>query len=180
MLTQVLWLPFSIDTVPPIKLHWNADVCYEAQIRPLTNASLDAEASSKAADWTSLVLRSVFTNNIPPEYQDFALLLSPPDGKIAIDFSGTAHAGNEFISGYQPQTNDWAGRGIVRVAGHYSRAYILRNVCEPSRESQNPVEAPLEMQLVVNSFPKRRSFLKAPESDQAGAAYTSTQSFPAS
>ena len=179
VISQVLWLPFRIDAVHTTKLYWNADVCYEAEIRPLAHAPLDAEARRKASDWTSLVLRSVFANNLPVEYQDFALLLSQPDGKIASDFSG-AHAGNDVISGRQPKGNEWAGCGIVRVAGRHGRAYVLKDVCEPLPESQDSTQAPLEVQLVVSSFPKPHSFLKVPENDQAGAAYTSTQSFPVS
>lgn len=179
VLTQVLWLPFGVDAVPKIKLHWNAGVCYEAQIRPLAHASLDTEAHSKAADWTSLVLHSVFANSIPADYHDFALLLTRPDGKTAADFSGV-HTGNKFISGKQTQTNDRVGRGILRAAGYHGRAYVLRDVAEHPPGSPNSTQAPPEMQLVVNSFPKRRSFLKIPEGDQAGAAYTSTQSFPVS
>jgi dsRNA-specific ribonuclease/ERCC4-related helicase len=179
VLSQVLWLPFSTNAVGTMKLYWNASVCYEAQIRPLVNASLDAEARSKAADWTSLVLRSVFANSIPHEYRNFALLLSQPDGKLASDFSG-AHVGDEFISSRQPKLNGWAGCGVVRVAGHYGRAYVLKVVCEPLLDLQDSTQSPLETQLVVSAFPKRRSFLKAPESDQTGTAYTSTQSIPVS
>jgi dsRNA-specific ribonuclease/ERCC4-related helicase len=179
VLSQVLWLPFGTDTVQTIKLHWNAGVCYEAQIHPLTYEALDAKARSKAADWTSLVLRSVLANSIPNEHQDFALLLSQPDGKTASDFSG-AQAGDEFISSHQPKMNGLASCGIVRVAGHHGRAYILKDTCEPLPGSQDSTQVSLEMQLVVSAFPKRRSFLKAPESNQAGAAYTSTQSFPVS
>ncbi|GAB7322659.1 hypothetical protein MBLNU13_g03566t1 [Cladosporium sp. NU13] len=177
--SQMLWLPFGIDDVHTIKLHWNAEVCYEAQISPLANAPLDAEARSKATDWTSLVLRSVFSNCMPSEHQDFAVLLSPPDGNIASDFSG-AHVGNDFISGSQPKMNVWAGCGLVRVAGRHGRAYVLKDVYEPSTESQDSTQAPPEMQLVVSSFPKRYSFLRVSNKDQAGTAYTSTQSLPVS
>jgi dsRNA-specific ribonuclease/ERCC4-related helicase len=178
VISQVLWLPFRIDNVHTTRLHWNADVCYEAEIRPLAHAALDAEARSKAADWTSLVLRSVFAN-LPVAHQDFALLLSQPDDKTASDFSG-ANAGNDVISGGQPEVNEWAGCGIVRVAGRQGRAYVSKDVCEPLPESQDSTQTPLEVQLVVSSFPKPHSFLKVPENDQAGAAYTSTQSFPVS
>lgn len=164
--------PFWYRCSQTTRLHWNAGVCYEAHIRPLAHARLDADARSKAADWTSLVLRSVFANSIPVEHQHFALLLSQPDGKIASDFSG-AHAGNDFISGRQPNIYDWAGCSIVHVAGHHGRAYVLKDVSEQSSHSQDSTK-PLEMQLMVSSFPKRRCFLKVPDSDHA---YTSTQSF---
>lgn len=72
--------------------------------------------------------------------------------------------------------NDWAGCGVVHVAGHYGRAYVLKDVCEQSSQSQDSIQ-PLEMQLMVSSFPKRRCFLTVPDSDHT---YTSTQSFPAS
>lgn len=179
VLSQVLWLPFGIDDVLTIKLHWNTEICYEAHIRPLADISLNAEARRKAIDWTSLALRSVFSNSMPSEHQDFAMLLSAPDGKIASDFTG-AHIGNEFVGSRQSHMCDWLGSGIVRVAGHHGRAYVLQDVHEPLPESQDSAQAPLETQLVVNSFPKRRSFLLVSENDQTGTAYTSTQSFPVS
>lgn len=100
VLSQLLWLPFRIDAAEKVQLHWNADVHYEASIRPIPRASLDADERSKAADWTSLVLRSVFSSSIPAERRNFAVLLSPPGGKAAADLAGV-HVPHDFANRHQ-------------------------------------------------------------------------------
>jgi ERCC4-related helicase len=41
VLSQTLWLPFRVETVESIRLHWNTDVCYEASVRPLPLETLE-------------------------------------------------------------------------------------------------------------------------------------------
>jgi len=117
VISAVLWLPSETDAAQTTKLFWSSEVCYEASISSIAGAELDGEERSKAVDWTSLVLRPVFANNMPAEYSDFAILLSTPDGKVAADSSGS-YTGNDFI------VSHWANMadpGTVRVAGHHGR-----------------------------------------------------------
>jgi ERCC4-related helicase len=175
VLSAVLWLPFHTDADQTTKLYWNAEVCYEVSINPIDRSSMVAEERCKAFDWTSLVLRSVFANNMPAEYSDFAILLSPPDGKVAADFSGS-YTGNDFIVCHRANMAD---PGTVRVVGHHGRAYVLRDICEPVPDSQNSREWSQETQLTVSLFPKRRNF-HVPSSNQTSIACTSSESFPLS
>jgi dsRNA-specific ribonuclease/ERCC4-related helicase len=175
VLKTVLWLPFQTNVAQTIKLHWNSEVHYDASIEPITQEYLDAGDRSKAVDWTSFILRSAFASNMPTECSDFAFLLSPPNGKVAADFSGSC-PGNDTIG---PLRASVADCGTVRVAGHHGRAYILRDVRKPLIGSQDRPQPPQEMQLIVSLFPKRRNF-HVPESNQASISYTSTQSFPVS
>jgi dsRNA-specific ribonuclease/ERCC4-related helicase len=176
VLSQELWLPFQVEAAERIKLHWNAEVHYEASILPMSHASLDAEGISNASGWTLMVLRSVFASSIPAERRDPALLLSPPKTEIWSNLSG-AYAAYDSVNHCQAQINDPASCGIVRIAGQYGKPYILKNMHKPALESQEPAQAISETQLIVTSFPKRRTFLHTLENIQSGTAYTSKQSF---
>jgi hypothetical protein len=179
VLSEILWLPFHINTAERIQLHWNSDVRYEASILPMPHASLDAEGVSNASGWTLLLLRSVFASSMPSERRNPALLLSPPATGAWSDLSG-AYAGNDLVNNCQGQLNGLASCGIVRVTGQHGKAYILKDIHQPARESQDPSQGDPELQLIVTSFPKRRTFLHAPDNMQSGTAYTSKQSFPVS
>lgn len=178
ILSQVLWLPAPIASTERIQLHWNADVRYEVSITSIPHANLDAHGRSKAIAWTALVLRSVFADSMAAEDQNLACLLSPPTDKTVADMSGCL-SGHDTICDYLTQAKDRASCGIVHVTGQHGRAFILDDICEPTLDSQNP-EGFQEAQLVVTSFPKRRTFLRAPESDQSGTAYTKRLQFPVS
>jgi dsRNA-specific ribonuclease/ERCC4-related helicase len=179
VLSEILWLPFQINAAERIQLHWNSDVRYEASIIPMPYASLDAEGVSNASGWTLLLLRSVFASSIPSGRGDPALLLSPPATGAWSDFSG-AYAGTDLVNHCQRRLNGLTSYGIVHVTSQHGKAYILKDIHQPAYDSQDPSQGDPELQLIVSSFPKRRTFLHAPDNIRSGTAYTSKQSFPIS
>jgi dsRNA-specific ribonuclease/ERCC4-related helicase len=179
VLSQLLWLPFQVNAAERIQLHWNSEVRYEASILPMPRASLDAEDVSNASGWTLLLLRSVFASSMSSERRNPALLLSPPATGTWSDLSGS-HAADGLINHCQAHINDPASCGIVRIAGQYGKAYVLKDIYKPALESQEPAQDVPETHLIVTSFPKGRTFLHTPENIRSGTAYTSKQSFPIS
>jgi ERCC4-related helicase len=159
VLSQTLWLPFRVETVESIRLHWNADVCYEASVHPLPVETLkDGEQESVVA-WTSLVLRSVFANRMPVENVDSAFLLRRPPNQPEANLSGL-YTGFDAICQHLVSTRNYADCGIVRVADQVGRAFILQGVEDVNVEQPPGSEQFFrEKHLAVTPFPKRRDFL---------------------
>ena len=181
VLSQTLWLPFRIETVEIIRLHWNADVCYEVSVRPLPHEVLKSDEHESAAAWTSLVLRSVFASRMPLDNVDFAFLLSRPSGRTENDLSGL-YTGSDAICLYMASQRNYADCGIVRVTDQIGRAFILQGLEDVNVEHPPGSEQFVqEKHLVVTPFPKRRDFLHTvSKNDQVSTAYTSRQLFPVS
>lgn len=179
VLSQVLWLPTPIAATEKVQLHWNADTRYDVSIAAIPHATLDDDGRSKAIAWTALVLLSVFADSMPAENENLACLLDPPNDTTVADLSGRLSS-HYVICNYLALVEDRASCGIVRVTGQYGRAFVLEDICKPASDSQDSAQADQETQLVVTSFPKRRTFLHPPESDQSGTAYTKRLSFPVS
>jgi ERCC4-related helicase/dsRNA-specific ribonuclease len=181
VLSQTLWLPFRVENVESIRLHWNADVCYEASINPLPFEALKDDERESAVAWTSLVLRSVFANRMLVDDVDFAFLLRRPPNQPEPDPSGS-YTGFDAICQHLVSTGTYADCGIVRVADQVGRAFMLQgledvNVEQPSGSGQ----LAQEKHLVVTPFPKRRDYLHVvSKNDQVSTAYTSRQLFPVS
>jgi ERCC4-related helicase/dsRNA-specific ribonuclease len=181
VLSQTLWLPFKVEAVESIRLHWNADVCYEASVLPLPHETLKIGEHELTVAWTSLVLRSVFASRMPVDNVDFAFLLSRPSDKAEKELTGL-YTGCDTVCEHLAATQNHADCGIVRVSDQIGRAFILQGLEDVNVEqppgSQQFVQ---EKHLVVTPFPKRRDFLHVvSKNDQVSTAYTSRQLFPVS
>lgn len=178
LLSQVIWLPFQIEAAERIHLHWNAQTAYEASVEPMICGPLNNHDRSKAAEWTSLVLRSVSAYRMSDD-EKFAFLLSPPSSYTDHD-SYESYVDEQTIR-RRLATNHHTECGIVSVAGQLGKAYILQDVRDTTTgtHANNHTGGPSDMQLIVTAFPKRRDFLHPPL-NESHTAYTSRQSFPVS
>jgi len=181
VISQTLWLPFRVEAVESIRLHWNADVSYEASVHPLSHHTLINDEQESASAWTSLVLRSVFANRMPVQNFDSAFLLIRPSDESEDDCSGLYTGFNAIFQHLAPK-HDYANCGIVRVVDQIGRAFILQGMEDVNVEQPPGSEQFVrEKHLVVTPFPKRRDFLHAvSKHDQVSTAYTSGQVFPVS
>lgn len=177
---QIL-LPCLIPSTPPVGLHWNESSLFTAVIGTQKRISYSRADMHRAAQVTSTLLSSVFSQRMTKEKLDFITLFVPPlfeEIQTWLDnHRGTNKVQmmmeNNLLSCANP------GIGLVHDLSKSGVAFIFNGIQDGSNDLPEPSSSATEgeqsetgLYLTVSKFPKRADFLHEVPNQNRGQTVT--------